>query len=220
MPVCARDAKESILPVCFLGRSIAAGILAFAATAAAGRADSVQIIMGGADPTPAPVRHAAHPKPRATENPNAIPNPLVIEVGLEGRAPTPRSDIAAAPQTVGIPAQNPIVREAMSFLGVPYVWGGASPSGFDCSGFVQYVFRQMGRSVPRTADVQFANGYPVTSPEPGDLVFFQTYDWGASHVGIYLGNGYFINASRPDVHISNFGSSYFRSRYLGARRFV
>jgi len=115
-----------------------------------------------------------------------------------------------------------IVRTAMSYLGTPYVFGGATPSGFDCSGFVQYVFAQNGIRVPRTADVQFEAGrrIPSTDPQPGDLVFFQTYDYGASHVGIYLGEGRFVNAIGHDVHIASFDSPYFRGRYLGARSFL
>ncbi len=114
-----------------------------------------------------------------------------------------------------------LIRYAMNFVGVPYVWGGTSPSGFDCSGFTYYTYAAVGVAIPRTADLQFAVGRPIAGyPEPGDLVFFQTYEVGASHVGIYLGNGWFIQAIRPDVHLSNFNSSYFRSRYLGARRLL
>lgn len=125
-----------------------------------------------------------------------------------------------APPQVNSPLADSLVHFAMSFVGVPYVWAGASPSGFDCSGFTQYVFRQLGVAIPRTADAQFAAGRPVADPMPGDLVFFQTYDWGASHVGIYLGGGYFLNAIQRDVHVSSFASEYFRGRYLGARRFI
>jgi len=114
-----------------------------------------------------------------------------------------------------------LVRTAMSLVGTPYVWGGASPSGFDCSGFVWYAYNRIGIAIPRTADVQFAAGRPVDGdPQPGDLVFFQTYDYGASHVGLYIGNGWFVNAIGTDVHLANFASDYFRGRYLGARRFL
>ncbi|MBC5811398.1 MAG: C40 family peptidase [Candidatus Eremiobacteraeota bacterium] len=115
-----------------------------------------------------------------------------------------------------------VVRTALGYVGTPYVWGGASPrTGFDCSGFTQYVFRAAGVQIPRTADLQFAAGRKILGyPEPGDLVFFQTYEPGASHVGIYLGNGWFVQEVRPNVHLSNFNSSYFRSRYLGARRLL
>jgi cell wall-associated NlpC family hydrolase len=114
-----------------------------------------------------------------------------------------------------------LLHYALGFVGVPYVWGGSSPSGFDCSGYVQYVYNAAGVRMPRTADIQYAVGVPVVGyPIPGDLVFFQTYEVGASHVGIYLGNGWFVQAIRPAVHLSNFNSSYFRNRYIGARRFL
>jgi len=120
-----------------------------------------------------------------------------------------------------LPRADRLLRTALSLVGIPYVWGGSSPSGFDCSGFTAYVYGRLGIAIPRTADVQFAAGRPVRGdPLPGDLVFFQTYDWGASHVGIYLGGGRFINSIGSDVHVTTFASEYFRSRYLGARRFL
>ena len=110
---------------------------------------------------------------------------------------------------------------AMRFGGVPYVWGGASPSGFDCSGFVQYVFRQIGVNLPRTADVQYELGRKVLESElqAGDLVFFETYEPGASHDGIYVGDGKFIAAnSGTGVAIVSLDDPYWSSKYLGARR--
>ncbi len=116
-----------------------------------------------------------------------------------------------------------IVSQSMQYLGVPYVFGGTSPSGFDCSGYVMYIFAHMGISLPRTADVQFEVGTPVSTHElmPGDLVFFSTYLPGASHVGIYVGDGNFIHASSSrGVTISSLGQSYYSSCYLGARRVI
>lgn len=110
---------------------------------------------------------------------------------------------------------------AMRFGGVPYVWGGETPAGFDCSGFVQYVFRQIGINLPRTADVQYELGRKVLQSElqPGDLVFFETYEPGASHNGIYVGDGNFIGAnSGTGVAVASLASPYWRTRYLGARR--
>jgi peptidoglycan DL-endopeptidase CwlO len=120
------------------------------------------------------------------------------------------------------PLANLVVRNALAYLGTPYVWGGASPrTGFDCSGYVWYVYASAGVGIPRTADAQFAAGQTIAGdPAPGDLVFFQTYDYGPSHVGIYLGNGWFVQEIAPNVHLSNFNSPYFRSRYIGARRFI
>lgn len=110
---------------------------------------------------------------------------------------------------------------AMRFGGVPYVWGGETPAGFDCSGFVQYVFRQIGINLPRTADVQYELGRKVMQSDlqPGDLVFFETYEPGASHDGIYVGEGKFIAAnSGTGVAVVALADPYWSSRYLGARR--
>ena len=114
-----------------------------------------------------------------------------------------------------------IVSDSMQYLGVPYSFGGTTPAGFDCSGFVRYVFAKAGIYLPRTADAQYEVGYPVSSAEmvPGDLVFFSTYDYGPSHVGIYLGDGNFINASSSrGVAIDNLYGGYWGACYIGARR--
>lgn len=125
----------------------------------------------------------------------------------------------------GYSAGQAIVDEAMKYLGVPYVWGGTSPSGFDCSGFVQYVMNACGYSVNRTATAQLENGYSVSysNLQPGDLVFFHnTYatDAPASHVGIYVGDGKFIHAGGSYVQVTSLNSDYYSSRYVGARRIV
>ncbi len=135
-------------------------------------------------------------------------------------ADTRRVNVVApsAPQLHGA---SDLIATALGFVGTPYVWGGAAPGGFDCSGFTYYAFARLGIRIPRTADLQFAAGRLVAGdPLPGDLVFFQTYDYGASHVGIYLGNGRFVNSIGDSVHVATFGSTYFRSRYIGARRFL
>ncbi len=115
-----------------------------------------------------------------------------------------------------------LTRSALRFLGTPYVFGGNSTSGFDCSSYVQHVFAMAGISLPRTADAQYDVGHPaVGGPIPGDLVFFQTYTEGVSHVGIYLGNGQFVHASSSHgVMVSNLSEAYWASRYLGAKRMV
>ena len=114
-----------------------------------------------------------------------------------------------------------VISDSMQYIGVPYSFGGTTPSGFDCSGFVRYVFANAGIYLPRTADAQYDVGYPVSSAEmvPGDLVFFSTYEYGPSHVGIYLGNGNFINASSSrGVAIDNLYGGYWGACYIGARR--
>ncbi|HMF27179.1 MAG TPA: C40 family peptidase [Candidatus Cybelea sp.] len=114
-----------------------------------------------------------------------------------------------------------LTSDALRFLGVPYVFGGTSTSGFDCSGFVQHVFAMMGIDLPRTADAQYDFGRPaVGGPRAGDLVFFDTYG-GVSHVGIYLGRGQFVHASSSHgVMVSRLSDSYWAARYVGAKRLI
>lgn len=117
-----------------------------------------------------------------------------------------------------------IVANAKKFLGTPYVWGGSTPSGFDCSGFAQYVMRMSGITLPRTTTEQYNVGTYVAKSDlqPGDLVFLQnTYRAGISHVGIYIGDGKMIHASSSKgVTTSNLSSSYYVEHYYGARRVV
>jgi len=115
-----------------------------------------------------------------------------------------------------------LTRSAMRFIGTPYVFGGTSRYGFDCSGYVQHVFAMLGIRLPRTADSQFYAGRSTGGQIlAGDLVFFQTYEPGPSHVGIYLGGGRFVHASSSHgVTISRLSDSYWAARYLGAKRFV
>ena len=121
------------------------------------------------------------------------------------------------------PKANMIVQEAKKYMGVPYVFGGATPAGFDCSGYIQYVFRKADHELPRTADYQFFKGTIVgrSNLREGDVVFFESYEPGPSHNGIYVGNGQFIHASSSrGVMISRLDESYWASRYLGARRMI
>ncbi|MGE0495660.1 MAG: NlpC/P60 family protein [Vulcanimicrobiota bacterium] len=115
-----------------------------------------------------------------------------------------------------------LLRTARSLLGIPYVWGGESVTGADCSGYVQLVYGRSGVRLPRTADIQFEVGRPIRKgkEQPGDLVFFETYAPGASHVGIYVGRHKFLHASSgaKQVTIGSLEDPYFKSRYLGARR--
>ncbi len=114
-----------------------------------------------------------------------------------------------------------IIATAKKYIGVPYVWGGTTPAGFDCSGFVQYVFRQHGITLPRTSAQQYTAGKSVSKSnlKPGDLVFFATNYTKVNHLGIYIGNGQFIHASSSKgVIISSLSNSYWSPRYYGARR--
>jgi cell wall-associated NlpC family hydrolase len=92
-----------------------------------------------------------------------------------------------------VQSSSQIVNIARGLLGIPYVYGGESPSGFDCSGFTMYVFGKAGISIPRTASAQQRAATPVSDPKPGDLVFFGSPAW---HVGIYTGNGMMIDSPR------------------------
>jgi cell wall-associated NlpC family hydrolase len=113
---------------------------------------------------------------------------------------------------------------ALALRGVPYKNGGADPKGFDCSGFVWYVFAQHGLSVPRSVEDQFGAGGSVTPADlaAGDLVFFSTTSPGASHVGIVVGGDSFVHApsSSGVVRVERLGSSYWASRFVGARRIL
>ena len=117
-----------------------------------------------------------------------------------------------------------IVNYAMQFLGYPYVYGGSSPRGFDCSGFTSYIYKQFGYSLKRSASDQLDNGTSVSRSElqPGDLVMFKkgSSSRRASHVGIYIGNNQFIHSStsRVGVIISGMDEAYYTSGFVGARR--
>jgi peptidoglycan DL-endopeptidase CwlO len=146
----------------------------------------------------------------------AAPQPLIPELA----APTEQSVSVEVPSP--FPSAPPsryggVVGIAMQYLGTPYVYGGASPSGFDCSGFVMYVFGQIGVSLPHNAAAQYGYGTPVdrSQLQPGDLVFFN----GLGHNGIYIGGGNFIHSPHTGdvVKISSL-SGWYSSTWVGARR--
>ena len=154
--------------------------------------------------------------------------PAVTSLGVGtdtgGSAAAPAAVPAAAapaPAPVAAPPSHygGVVGIAMQYLGVPYVWGGASPSGFDCSGLVMYVYAQVGVSLPHSSYAQYGMGVPVSMSDlqPGDLVFF----YGLGHVGIYVGGGNFIHAPHTGdvVKISSLSGSY-ASAFVGARRIL
>ena len=115
---------------------------------------------------------------------------------------------------------------ALQFVGYPYVYGGSSPSGFDCSGFTSYVYKQFGYSINRTASTQLDNGYAVSMSElqPGDLVMFKKGSTSkrATHVGLYIGNNQFVHASTSSVGviIISMSEAYYTTGFVGGRRLV
>lgn len=135
--------------------------------------------------------------------------------GSSGKVLTPETKTTANGQA--------LIATGQKYMGVPYVWGGETPDGFDCSGFTQYVMKQNGIQIPRTAAEQYAAGRAVDKAnlQVGDLVFFTTYKPGASHVGFYMGGGKFLHASSAakQVTINSLDEQYYTDHYIGARTF-
>lgn len=152
----------------------------------------------------------------------------------DSRSGTPVSKTPMTAETPNTGSEAPVpstkgqlvVETAKKYLGIPYVYGGTSTSGFDCSGLVQYVFKELGVSINRVAADQTAHGIPVTKAElmPGDVVFFHnTAKYSTiNHVGIYVGEGNFIHAPQTGdvVKITTLDSGYYARTFVAARRIL
>jgi cell wall-associated NlpC family hydrolase len=159
-----------------------------------------------------PATAAAAPVPSS----EVEPEPLSVEVehaalSLEGTADETKP--------LRQPGRPRVVSIALRYLGIPYRWGGASPSGFDCSGFIMYVYSHVGVRLPHNAATQYGGGRGVSRSDllPGDLVFFS----GLGHAGIYIGRGRFVHSPQSGdvVKISRLYEGWYRSTYVGARRY-
>ena len=148
--------------------------------------------------------HAYRPQPQQTSTGTVV--------GVS--ASTPEASVAPPGRYGGV------VGIALQYVGVPYVWGGASPSGFDCSGLVMYAFSRVGVSLPHSTYAMWGMGVPVSRDQlqAGDLVFFN----GLGHMGIYMGGGSFVHAPHTGdvVKVSSLGDSWYASTYMGARRIL
>jgi cell wall-associated NlpC family hydrolase len=175
-------------------------------------------------------------------NPDALSLGQVLVIPVAGRrmqAPGPAAPAATrtpagsggmrlARVPAGVPSRgvkwgSAMLAAASRHVGVRYRWGGMSPRGFDCSGYIGYVMRAVGVSVPRTTYAMWVSGRPVPRDglTVGDIVFFNTTRPGPSHAGIYIGNNQFIHASSGfgRVTVTSMDYRYYKPRYLGARRF-
>jgi cell wall-associated NlpC family hydrolase len=176
-------------------------------------------------------QQAASVVPAPTATPMAVQAPSVAAAAPATATKTPTPAAAQAPPKPpaivatppkGAPADG-LAGASLKLLGAPYVFGGSSPSGFDCSGFVWYVARQAGKQLTRGMLGEYNSGSHPTRDElkPGDLVFFQgTYSPGLSHNGVYIGDGQFVHAAdeASGVTVSSLNAAYWASHWFGATR--
>lgn len=145
-----------------------------------------------------------------------------IVISDKGKESKQEENVKAAPKTDYQSFDvNQLIQVAKQQLGTRYSWGGTTSSGFDCSGYIQYVFKQNNIHIPRTVSEMWNMAQSVDQRSIGDIVFFETYKKGPSHAGIYIGNDQFIHASESNgVDISNLSDTYWKTRYLGTKRIV
>lgn len=176
---------------------------------------------GGGSGAVAGVEQVGQAPPQSVEQKPSAEQPQ----GAKG-APEPKG-AKGAPEAKGASGGGSasgarLVEELRKHLGTKYVWGGEAPGGFDCSGLMQYVAKQLGITIPRTAADQAKAGKEVGKGElqPGDMVFFNTSGSRVSHVGMYIGDGKMIHAPKTGdvVKVSSIEDSYYASKYVTARR--
>jgi len=179
--------------------------------------------------SPSPKPAAASPEPAApTSPPSASAPAAAAQSAASAPAPAvsppakPVAPVAVVAPPRGAPSDG-LAGAGLKLLGAPYVWGGSSPSGFDCSGYVWYAAKQAGKSISRGMLGEYNSGSHPSRDElkPGDLVFFQnTYSAGLSHNGIYVGNNQFVHAAdeAAGVTISSLNTAYWSSHWFGATR--
>jgi cell wall-associated NlpC family hydrolase len=171
----------------------------------------------GAVPHPFPMPTRGAP---AAPPPPSVPDPPAGEPRAR-EAPLPEPSLLERPSAAPSRVET-LVEAALALRGVPYRNGGSAPDGFDCSGFTQYVFGQVGIALPRDTRNQYSEGRSVEAEDlaPGDLVFFSTVARGPSHVAIAIDRDRFVHApsSTGVVRVERLSSSYWSRRYIGARR--
>ena len=165
-------------------------------------------------------------KPEPTPVPTPEPTPVPTPAPTPAPAPVPAPAQPAPPASSGAsPKIQSILATADKFVGTPYLWGGTTPDGFDCSGFVQYVYRQNGYNITRTTYTQWDNDGTFVAWEdmkPGDLMYFGTEYGQPSHVGMYVGGGKMIHSPHTGdvVKYCTIESGYYKTNFMGAKRIV
>ncbi|MEH7379185.1 LysM peptidoglycan-binding domain-containing protein [Bacillus sp. JJ1533] len=141
-----------------------------------------------------------------------------LNIGDGAKVETPKDETPSKEVSYNV---DQLIKVAKGLLGTGYAWGGSTPAGFDCSGFIYYVYKEAGLDTNRySSEGYHMRSYYVNTPSVGDLVFFQgTYKAGISHMGIYIGNNEFIHASNDGVVISNVNDSYWKKHFEGFKSF-